>query len=78
MIPFGYFYFAFWRLKMCKEFPKDKIYQRFTFRDFPELSILELCNNSEMTSLSHMPNEWENTKQALFLLILLFSQLIKL
>ena len=37
--------------------------KRFTFRDFPELS---------------MPNEWENTKQALFLLILLFSQLIKL
>ena len=27
MIPFGYFYFAFWRLKMCKEFPKDNIYQ---------------------------------------------------
>ena len=57
MIPFGYFYFAFWTRQ------GQDLAKRFTFRDFPELS---------------MPNEWENTKQALFLLILLFSQLVKL
>ena len=78
MIPFDYFYFPLWRLKMWEKFPKEKIWpissHFVTFQSYLFYSCVIIL---KWRCLPHMPNEWENTKQVFFIVNIIIQWVTK-